>query len=144
MQAQDGYDLKRFVEAQKDTYASALAELQAGRKRTHWIWFIFPQIAGLGRSEYSIYYSIKNALEARAYLEHPTLGPRLLECAQALLAWEERSALEILGSPDDLKFRSCMTLFANVSGPGSVFARVLEKYFDGQPDRKTLDLLEEA
>lgn len=144
MRAEDGYDLERFVEAQKDIYASALAEMKAGRKRTHWIWFIFPQVAGLGRSEYSLYYSIKSAPEARAYLEHPVLGPRLQECAQALLALEGKTALEILGSPDDLKLRSSMTLFAGVSGPGSVFSGVLEKYFDGKPDQKTLDLLGEA
>ena len=134
-------DLTRFLEAQRETYATALSELRYGRKQSHWMWFIFPQIDGLGSSPTARHYAIKSRDEARAYLQHPVLGPRLLECAEAVLAIEARSAREIFGTPDDLKLRSSATLFAAVSPKGSMFERVLDKYFDGQPDQKTLSLL---
>lgn len=139
--AGDPYDLNRFLTAQEDVYDDALAELRAGRKRSHWMWFIFPQFEGLGFSATSQHFAIRSAAEGRAYLEHPVLGPRLVECAEAVLAVEGRSAREIFGSPDDLKLKSSATLFASVSPDGSVFHRLLEKYFDGQPDQRTLELL---
>jgi uncharacterized protein (DUF1810 family) len=138
----DPFDLARFVGAQDPVYATVLAELRAGRKRTHWMWFVFPQIEGLGYSATSRHYSIKSTEEARHYLEHPILGKRLVECAQAILAVEGRCASEIFGYPDDLKLRSSMTLFAEVAGPDSTFARVLQRYFGGEPDRRTLELLQ--
>ncbi len=137
----DPHNLSRFVRAQKDDYAQALSELRSGRKRTHWIWYIFPQIDGLAFSATSKRYAIKSAEEARAYLDHPVLGPRLLECAGALLRIEGGSATEILGSPDDMKLNSCATLFASVLPTGSVFDRLLEKYYRGERDSKTLQLL---
>jgi uncharacterized protein (DUF1810 family) len=129
------------MQAQKPVYAEALLEIKRGRKRSHWMWYIFPQFDGLGFSTTSRLYSIKSVAEAAAYLVHPVLGPRLRECAEAALAVEGRSAHEIFGSPDDLKLRSCATLFASVSPPGSVFHRILDKYFQGKPDPKTLGLL---
>src|SRR5436190_22852466 len=137
----DPYNLYRFVQAQEDDYRQALAEIRSGRKRTHWMWYIFPQIDGLAFSSTSKRYSIKSLDEARAYLDHPTLGPRLLECAEAVVRLEGRSAREIFGSPDDLKLRSCATLFACVSPLGSVFERLLAKYYGGARDGKTLKLL---
>jgi uncharacterized protein (DUF1810 family) len=137
----DPYGLDRFVSAQAPVYANALTELRAGRKRTHWMWFVFPQIAGLGWSLTARRYAIKGRAEAAAYLAHPLLGARLLECAEALLGLEGRSARDILGYPDDLKLRSCATLFAQVAPPGSVFARLLDKYYAGVADAKTLDRL---
>src|SRR4051794_774709 len=137
----DPYDLGRFVRAQEDDYEQALAEIRGGRKRSHWMWYIFPQIDGLAFSSTSQYYSIKSLEEARAYLDHPILGPRLLECTEAVLSVEGRSASEIFGYPDDLKLRSCATLFACVSPPGSVFDRLLGHYFQGERDGKTLRLL---
>ena len=137
----DPFDLHRFVQAQEDVYAQALAEIRSGRKRTHWIWYIFPQVAGLGSSPTARRYAISGLEEAEAYLRHPVLGERLLECTTAVLLVEGLSATEILGSPDDLKLRSCATLFARVSEPGSVFGRVLAKYYAGEPDPKTLNLL---
>ena len=134
----DPYDLNRFVEAQEASYPDALSELRAGRKRTHWIWFIFPQIAGLGRSAISERYAIQSEEEARAYLAHPLLGPRLIDCAEAVLGIQNRSATDIMGSPDDLKLRSCATLFAHVSPEKSVFHRILAKYYSSEPDRITL------
>ncbi len=133
--------LQRFLDAQDGVYEQALAELRAGRKRTHWMWFVFPQIAGLGHSSTAVYYAIADLAEARAYLAHPLLGARLAECAEALLGVTGRTAHEILGSPDDLKLRSSMTLFAQVAGPDSVFRRVLERYYGGEADARTLDLL---
>ena len=138
----DPYQLGRFVQAQQDDYQQALAEISAGRKRTHWMWYIFPQIDGLAFSSTSKLYSIKSIEEAKAYLDHPILGPRLLECAEAALRVEGRSAAEIFGSPDDLKLRSCATLFACAAPPGSVFDRLLEKYYDGERDPRTLQLLQ--
>jgi len=137
----DPFDLGRFVAAQADVYAQALSEIKRGRKCSHWIWFIFPQIDGLGTSTTSRFYGIKSADEARAYLSHSVLGPRLTECSEVLLRSAAGSAEEIFGYPDYLKLRSSMTLFASVSGAGSVFEQVLAKYFDGEPDEKTLELL---
>jgi uncharacterized protein (DUF1810 family) len=137
----DTYDLNRFVAAQKDDYERALSEITGGRKRSHWMWYIFPQLDGLAFSATSRQYSIKSVEEAKAYLYHPVLGPRLLTCAAAAVGVEGRTATEIFGSPDDLKLRSCATLFACVSSPGSVFDRLIEKYFHGERDGRTLELL---
>jgi uncharacterized protein (DUF1810 family) len=137
----DIHDLGRFVRAQQDDYERALSEITSGQKRTHWMWYIFPQLDGLAFSPTSKRYAIKSIEEARAYLEHPILGPRLLNCAEAALGVEGRSVTEIFGSPDDLKLKSCATLFACISPPGSMFDRLLEKYFRGARDGKTLELL---
>ena len=139
--ADDPYNLGRFVEAQEGDYERALSEIRSGRKRSHWIWYIFPQIDGLGFSSMSQRYAIRSIAEADAYLKHPVLGPRLVECCEAILGVEGRSAFQILGSPDDMKVKSCATLFACVSPPGSVFERVLKKYFRGGRDDKTLQLV---
>jgi uncharacterized protein (DUF1810 family) len=138
----DPFDLGRFVEAQEDDYAQALSEVRSGRKVSHWMWYIFPQFAGLGFSSISQHYAIKSRAEAEAYLRHPVLGPRLLEIAEAALSVEGRTARQIFGSPDDMKLKSCATLFAAFSPEGSVFHRLLDKYFDGRPDTRTLELLE--
>ena len=135
-----GTDLDRFLAAQAGVYDRALAELTAGRKRTHWMWFVFPQIAGLGSSPTAQRYAITSLDEARAYLAHPVLGPRLRECAGALLGVDGRSARDILGHPDDLKLRSSMTLFARAADDPEVFQAVLDRYYDG-PDPLTLKLL---
>jgi len=140
----DPHDLQRFLDAQQDDYEQALAEIEAGRKSSHWIWYIFPQYEGLGFSPTTARYSIKTLAETRAYLEHPILGPRLARVAEALLSIEGKSASEILGSPDDLKVRSCATLFSRIAPPGSVFHRILDRYFGGEPDAKTLTLLDES
>ena len=140
----DSYDLNRFVEAQGVNYASALAELHAGRKRSHWMWYVFPQMRGLGSSAMSVRYGISSEEEARAYLNHPVLGARLIECAEAVLAIDNRSASEIFGSPDDMKLRSCATLFAHVSPPGSVFERLLDQYYGSERDPNTLNFLATA
>ncbi len=137
----DPYDLGRFVRAQEGDYERALCEIMGGRKRTHWMWYIFPQIEGLGFSSTAKYYAIKSIAEAKAYLDHPILGPRLRECAEAAVGVEGGSAAEIFGSPDDMKLRSCATLFACVSPPGSVFDRLLAKYYRGERDGRTLQLL---
>jgi uncharacterized protein (DUF1810 family) len=139
--AADPFDLNRFVKAQEGVYEQALAEIRAGRKRSHWIWFIFPQIDGLGFSATTKRYSIKSMAEAEAYLSHADLGPRLRECCEAALGVTGRSATEIFGSPDDMKLRSCATLFASVSPPESVFHRLLDRFFHGQPDDATLRLI---
>lgn len=136
----DPYDLRRFVQAQEGDYAQALAEVRSGRKRSHWMWYVFPQYAGLGFSSTAQHYAIKSLDEARAYLQHPLLGPRLTECFEAVLGVEGKTAHEIFGSPDDLKLRSCATLFACISPPGSVFEQLLDKYFEGRRDEKTLRL----
>ena len=138
--SEDPYDLARFVDAQAADYPRALSELRAGEKRSHWMWYVFPQIAGLGHSPMSRRYSIKSAAEARAYLDHPVLGPRLRECFGAVTDIAGRSANEIFGSPDDLKLRSCATLFDSVSDE-DIFAQVIKKYFDGERDEETLRLL---
>jgi uncharacterized protein (DUF1810 family) len=137
----DPYNLHRFVLAQAGDYARALSEVRAGEKRSHWMWYIFPQIAGLGFSTMSVCYSIQSLDEARAYLVYPVLGARLIECFEALLDVKDRSAFDIFGSPDDRKLKSSATVFALVSPEDSVFHRVLEKYFDGEMDQKTLRLL---
>jgi uncharacterized protein (DUF1810 family) len=138
---EDYSDLERFVEAQRSTYAAALAELRGGRKRSHWMWYVFPQLAGLGRSAMSERYAIASVAEAEGYLRHPILGPRLIECTSAVLEIEGCSAREIFGSPDDMKLRSCATLFELVSAPDSPFATLLAKYFRGERDQQTLHLL---
>jgi uncharacterized protein (DUF1810 family) len=140
----DPYALTRFVRAQENDYAQALSEIRNGRKRTHWMWYIFPQFDGLAFSATSKYYSIKSVAEAKAYLAHPLLGARLLECAEAVAGVEGRSATDIFGTPDDLKLRSCATLFACVSPRDSVFDRLLAKYYRGGRDGKTLHLLGSA
>jgi uncharacterized protein (DUF1810 family) len=139
--AADPFDLDRFAQAQEEDYAQTLAEIEGGRKYSHWMWYVFPQFDGLGHSSMSRRYSIKSAAEAKAYLAHPTLGPRLVECCEAALNVEGRSAYEIFGSPDDMKLRSCATLFELVAPAGSVFHRLLDKYFQGGRDEKTLRLM---
>jgi uncharacterized protein (DUF1810 family) len=139
----DPFDLNRFLEAQEGVYREALAELRHGHKRSHWMWFIFPQLDGLGHSPTTQYYAIKSLEEACAYLDHPVLGQRLRACAQVLLELEGRSPSEIFGYPDTLKLRSSMTLFACVADePGSVFDRVLDAYYEGEEDARTLQMLE--
>ena len=140
----DPYNLTRFVQAQGRDYEQALAEIRAGQKRSHWMWYVFPQFKGLGSSPTSIHYAINSAGEAAAYLAHPLLGPRLLKCAESALQVADRSALEIFGSPDDMKLRSSATLFASVSPEGSVFHRIIEKYFEGERDVRTIELLSRA
>jgi uncharacterized protein (DUF1810 family) len=136
----DPFDLQRFVKAQQSVYPAALAELRAGSKRTHWIWFIFPQVIGLGHSAMAQRYAIKSRDEAMAYLDHPLLGPRLLECTAAVLAVPQKSAHEIFGSPDDMKFRSSMTLFEAVGGD-HVFGDAIDRFYQGKRDQATLDIL---
>jgi uncharacterized protein (DUF1810 family) len=138
---EDPFDLERFLEAQEEKFDTARSELRRGSKSSHWMWFIFPQVQGLGRSSTAEFYAIKSRGEADAYLAHPVLGSRLLQCAEALLQVHGKSAREIMGFPDDLKLRSSATLFSALSGPGSLFERLLERYFDGQPDEKTLAIL---
>ncbi len=138
----DTYDLNRFIMAQHEVYNHILEELKSGMKRTHWMWFIFPQLHGLGQSATAVYYAIKSIGEAQAYLNHPLLGSRLLECTEAVLTVEGRSASQIFGYPDDLKLKSSMTLFASVADSESLFVRVLDKYFKGERDARTLQILE--
>jgi len=140
----DPHHLDRFVAAQADCYERVLAELRAGRKRSHWMWFIFPQFAGLGLSEMSQRYAIRSFEEAQAYLRRPLLGSRLVECVEAVLALEGRSAYDIFGSPDDLKLHSSATLFAQITPPDSCFRKLLDKYFAGESDARTLELLNSA
>lgn len=136
----DIFDLERFTDAQATAYETALAEVRAGRKRSHWIWFVFPQMRGLGHSATAYRFGITSLEEAAAYLAHPVLGPRLQECAAALLTHQGRAARDILGHPDDLKVRSSMTLFARAGG-GSVFTAVLDAFYGGEEDAATLELL---
>ena len=136
----DPFNLARFVAAQDPVYGRVIQELRSGRKQSHWMWFIFPQIAGLGRSATAQRYAISSLDEARAYLAHPLLGGRLRECTQLVLDAEGRSAHEIFGSPDDLKFHSCMTLFAQADGGDGCFTRALDRYFGGGRDAMTLSL----
>jgi len=135
------FDLSRFLFAQEDVYDTALSELRRGRKETHWMWFVFPQLAGLGHSAMARRYAIRSLEEAAAYLAHPVLGPRLLGCCRAIISVEGRSASQIFGDPDDLKLRSSMTLFSHVPNAPGEFAQVLERYFGGIEDQKTMDLL---
>lgn len=137
----DAYELARFVQAQEGVYPQALAELKSGRKRSHWMWFVFPQFQGLGSSSTSRRYAIKSLAEAQAYLAHPVLGPRLQASCEAVLAVRGRSVHDIFGSPDDMKLKSCATLFERVAPPASVFARLLDACFGGQRDEATLRLL---
>jgi uncharacterized protein (DUF1810 family) len=134
----DPHDLQRFVDAQAPVIDQVREELVQGHKRSHWMWFIFPQIAGLGFSAMAQLYAIASLDEAQAYLRHPLLGPRLEDCTRLVLAISGRTATEILGSPDDMKFRSSMTLFAQAAPDRHIFAEALRKYFDGEPDPETL------
>ena len=136
----DPYNLQRFVDAQKPIYEEVCAELREGCKRSHWMWFIFPQLKGLGFSETARMFAISSRAEAEAYLEHPILGPRLRECAQLVTLIEGRSLDRIFGYPDNLKFRSCMTLFAQATAENEVFLKALKMYFGGKFDQATLDL----
>ena len=137
----DPFDLQRFVDAQDRVYARVVAELRSGRKTSHWMWFVFPQVAGLGSSPMAQQYAIGTPDEARAYLEHPVLGARLLKCTQLLLDVKGRDIRDVLGYPDDLKFRSSMTLFAAIEGAPPIFNVALQQYFAGQPDARTLETL---
>jgi uncharacterized protein (DUF1810 family) len=134
-------DLKRFLEAQERDYEKALAEIKNGRKSSHWMWYIFPQIAGLGFSSTSQYYAIKDIKEAQAYLNHPVLGERLVENTRLLLALETNSARQVFGNPDDLKLHSSLTLFAAVKDSNPVFQQALDKFFQGKPDSQTTTIL---
>jgi uncharacterized protein (DUF1810 family) len=136
----DSYDLSRFTKAQRNIYDKALSELKKGKIQSHWMQYIFPQIDGLGHSSSSKHYAIKSIEEARQYLDHPVLGKRLLACVDIILAIEERSIQEIFSSPDDLKFKSSMTLFACIANRSLLFARVLDKYFNCERDVITLQL----
>jgi uncharacterized protein (DUF1810 family) len=140
----DRFDLNRFVEAQAPVYATVVDELYAGRKRSHWMWFVFPQLRGLGGSPMAARYAISSLDEAGEYLRHAVLGSRLHECARLVNAVQGRSAAEIFGSPDDLKLRSSMTLFARATDDNHDFVAVLDKYYDGQPDELTLTRLDRA
>jgi len=135
------FDLARFVQAQDGMFDIALSEIRKGRKISHWMWYIFPQLRGLGQSEMAMQYGITGVDEARAYLTHELLGNRLISICEAVLAVEGKSAFEIFGEPDDMKLRSCATLFAQVSNADSVFHRIIDKYFDGQFDQRTTKLL---
>jgi uncharacterized protein (DUF1810 family) len=134
-------ELIKFLDAQNQVYLKALSEIKKGKKETHWMWYIFPQIKGLGSSETAQYYGIKNLNEATAYLQHPILGKHLIEISEEVLKLKGKTATQIFGTPDDMKLRSCMTLFANVENANSVFQKVLAKYFNGLPDELTLQLL---
>jgi uncharacterized protein (DUF1810 family) len=136
----DPFDLQRFVAAQAPVIDDVRDELRAGRKRSHWMWFVFPQLRGLGVSSTAEFYGLASLDEARAYLAHPVLGPRLRECCALMLGVPAKGAHEILGSPDDLKFRSCLTLFALAAPDEAVFRQALERFYDGQPDSRTLAL----
>jgi uncharacterized protein (DUF1810 family) len=140
-QGTDPYDLERFIQAQAGVYAQVLAELHAGLKRSHWMWFVFPQIEGLGRSSMAVRYALRHLSEAQAYLSHPMLGTRLQECVQALRVHTGRSAVAILGAVDAQKLHACLTLFALVSPAGSVFHAALKQFFQGQPHAATLERL---
>jgi uncharacterized protein (DUF1810 family) len=135
-------DLNRFITAQEGIYQTALSEIKSGRKRSHWMWFIFPQIQGLGYSDMAKRYAIKDLPEAAAYLTHPVLGPRLIEISKALLTLPENNPNQIMGSPDDMKLRSSMTLFSLVAGADLVFEAVLKKLFNGQKDTATLQMIQ--
>lgn len=137
----DPFNLQRFLDAQASVYAGVLDELRAGRKATHWMWFIFPQLKELGRSAIARHYGINSLAEAMAYVEHPVLGQRLLECTGLMLVARSRTALKILGSPDDIKFRSCMTLFMAARPGLSLWQAALDQYFGGEADAATLALL---
>lgn len=137
----DPYNLRRFVDAQQAVYETVCRELRQGRKESHWMWFIFPQIKGLGHSEMARKFAISSRDEAKAYLAHPVLGPRLRECSRIVADLEGKSVEDIFGYPDDMKFRSSMTLFAQTAKDNEIFRRCLEKYFQGEPDCLTLAAL---
>jgi len=137
----DPHDLQRFVDAQTDVYEDVVDELRAGHKASHWMWFVFPQLRGLGHSPTAQHYGIASLDEARAYLAHPVLGDRLRECTRLVLRVDGRNARAIFGSPDDFKFRSCMTLYGFAAPDEDVFAQALDRYFGGEPDPRTLELL---
>jgi uncharacterized protein (DUF1810 family) len=137
-------ELVRFLDAQNQMYMTALSEVQNGIKKSHWMWFIFPQIEGLGTSETARYFGIRGIHEATRYLDHPVLGKHLIEISNAVLTVGGKTANQIFGTPDDLKLRSCMTLFAAVENSNAVFSQVLYKYFNGQPDALTLSILEKG
>lgn len=136
--------LDRFVEAQETDYDKALQEIRNGAKRSHWMWYIFPQVRGLGRSAFSTRYGLDDITEANAYLQHPVLGPRLVQISKAVLQLNGKTAHDVFGSPDDLKLRSCMTLFATLEKTDPVFDAVLQKFFAGKKDSKTLDIINHA
>jgi uncharacterized protein (DUF1810 family) len=143
MTADDRFELERFVMAQEPVFEAVLAELRAGRKRTHWMWFVFPQLSGLGRSSMAQFFGIGSVDEARAYLAHPVLAPRLDLCTRIVLASESPSVHAIFASPDDLKFRSCMTLFSLAADdPDNPFRPALDRWCGGQPDEQTLALID--
>lgn len=135
------YNLNRFVEAQQNTYHIALSEIKQGKKQSHWMWFIFPQVKGLGFTDYNIYYAIQDIDEAKAYYQHPILGSNLIEITEELLKIEKKTALEIFGKPDERKLKSCMTLFARIKNSNPIFQVVLNKFFDGLQDERTIDIL---
>ncbi|MCU1240272.1 MAG: Calpastatin [Candidatus Acidoferrum typicum] len=139
MSANDPYDLQRFVQAQSSCFERVCSELREGQKQSHWMWFVFPQLRGLGSSPLAVRYAISSREEAQAYLKNSILGPRLTHCTELVLTVEARSVKQIFGSPDDLKFRSSMTLFANVTSENMVFKDALQKYFAGEPDHLTID-----
>ncbi|WP_345952004.1 DUF1810 domain-containing protein [Mucilaginibacter sp. PAMB04274] len=137
-------NLKRFLDAQETDYAIALSEIKSGKKRSHWMWYIFPQIQGLGLSSTSQYYAIKNLQEAKAYLQHPVLGKRLIEISSVLLTLGNNDAHNIFGSPDDMKLKSCMTLFSSIENTSPVFKQILDLFFGGEADQKTINVLNKA
>ncbi|WP_433836295.1 DUF1810 domain-containing protein [Flavobacterium anhuiense] len=138
------YDLDRFLEAQRETYGNALREIRAGSKQTHWMWFIFPQLRGLGFTDYNIFYGIENLQEATQYFNHPILGRRLEEITGAILQIENKTALEILGRADEKKLKSCMTLFSLLPDTSECFRQLLDKYYHGELDENTLEILKES
>ena len=137
----DPYNLNRFLQAQEHVYSNVLTELQSGHKKTHWMWFIFPQIEGLGHSATARLYAIKSLDEASHYLNHPVLGARLVECSEIVLGIQDRTITDIFGWPDDLKLKSSMTLFSCVANSNPVFGKVLDRYFQGERDTRTVELL---
>ncbi|MFC0778666.1 DUF1810 domain-containing protein [Flavobacterium sp. HJSW_4] len=140
MNLDDG--IERFILAQEDVYPLALQEIRKGRKTSHWMWFVFPQIRGLGFTDYNVYFGLKNLAEAKEYIEHPVLGKRLVEISEAVLSQKGKTALEIFGVPDQRKLKSCMTLFSRLPNADPVFQTVLEKYYEGLSDEKTIAILE--
>ena len=139
---EDNYNLQRFLSAQEKNFDRVLLELNRGRKTGHWMWYIFPQLKGLGRSSTAAFYAIQSKDEAIAYLNHPVLGPRLLECTKAVNAHDKLTAEHIFGYPDYLKFRSCMTLFEKIANNETLFSEALDKFYGGEPDERTLSILE--
>lgn len=141
MNLEDG--IERFVSAQQNVFQTALEEIKNGKKESHWMWYIFPQIRGLGFTDYNVYYGIKNLNEAEQYLNDPILGNRLIEISEAVFRQQGKTALEIFGKPDERKFRSCMTLFSQIPNANPIFQKVLEKYYKGLNDEKTISMLSE-